>query len=127
MTHQIYDQESERNENDHEWTTDRLIDELFLCLVTDKKKSYGQAKDLMFRIPCTEQNPNASDEALEFVLNFNDLSPRVQKEFQAYCDANDRLRVKLLLKEVVMRIFENLDYDYAHERVMKKLRVKVTM
>ena len=122
MTNQIYDHES-ANEDDV-WTTSKFKNEFFIELIKIGKY-YEQAKEIIFRIPLTEQNPQSEMEALEFVINFNDLSPRMQKEFKEFTKINDKLHVKILLKEVAMMIFQNLDYAYAHQRVMKKLRVKV--
>lgn len=79
----------------------------------------------MYRIPLTEQNPKSEKEAVCFTLKFNDLSSRVQGEFLKYCRLYPSGYVTLLLKEIVMRLFENLDYNYAHMSVIKKLRVKV--
>jgi len=122
MSHQIYDRESPKE--DDVWTTSRFKNEFFVELIKIGKY-YEQAKQLIFKIPLTEQNPKSEIEALEFVININDLSPKVQKEFQEYCKVNDKLHVKILLKDVVIMIFENLDYEYAHQRVMKRLRVKM--
>jgi len=110
--------------DDHEWTTGRLKDEFFLCLAKNASY-YLQARDTMYRIPLTEQNPISENEAVPFVINFNDLSSRVHGEFLEYCKLFPSGNVTLLLKEVVIKLFENLDYNYAHMSVMKKLRVKV--
>lgn len=110
--------------DDHEWTTCRVKDEFFLCLAKNARY-YLEAKDLMYRIPLTEQNPATESEGLPFVINFNDLSSRVQNEFLKYCELFPSGNITLLLKEVVIKLFENLDYNYAHMSVMKKLRVKV--
>ena len=141
MTSLIFDKDSEKEEE--YWTNARLQDEFFLDLtkprreikiidgngVTDKsihfKKYYYQTFLKMYRIPLTEQHPKSEREAVTFVINFSDLSPKVQAEFLEYCKLYDKRHVTLLLKEVVIRLFENLDYDYAHMSVMKNLRVSV--
>jgi hypothetical protein len=112
--------------DDHEWTTDRVKDEFFLCLVrAPKKKYYEQAKSLMYRIPFIAQFPKSEEEAVPFVINFSDLSSRVQSEFKEYCTLYNKKQVGLFLKEIVIQLFENLDYEYTHMSVMKKLRVLV--
>lgn len=112
--------------DENEWTTGRFKDEAFLSLVkTPDRKYYEQAKALMYRIPLTKQNPKSEDEAIPFVIDFNDLSSRVQGEFLEYCRLYSDTKVRILLKEIVIRLFENLDWNYAHMSVMKKLRVKI--
>lgn len=109
--------------DDHEWTTDRLKDEFFLSLT--KNGYYLQAKNLIYRIPLTEQNPKSEKEVVTFIINFKDLSSRVQNEFLEYSKLYPCGNIILLLKEIVIRLFENLDYNYTHMSVMKKLRVKL--
>ena len=72
--------------DESEWTTGRLKDEFSLSLEkAPNRKYYEQAKALMFRIPLTEQNPKTEDEEVPFVIDFKDLSSRVQCEFLEYC------------------------------------------
>jgi hypothetical protein len=114
------------DQNKEYWTTSRLEDEFFLCLTkVEDKKYYQQAKELMYRIPLTEQHPKTEEEALPFKIKFSDLPRRVQEEFTDYCKLYDKRDVTLLLKRIVIRLFENLNYDYAHSSVMKKLRVSL--
>jgi hypothetical protein len=80
---------------------------------------------MMFRIPLTEQYPASDAEAEPFTIDFSDLSSKVQKEFIEYAKINNKRRITIFLKQVVIRLFENLDYNYAHMSVMRKLRVKV--
>ena len=62
-----------------DWTTGRLKDEIFLSLTkAADNKYYDQAKDLIFRIPLTEQSSKSMEESLPFVINFSDLSSRVK-------------------------------------------------
>lgn len=125
------------------WTSSYLQDRLFLDLtrvrgqikifndnaVTDNvihyKKYYRQACAKMYRIPLTEQHPKSKNEAVFFKIRISDLSPAVREQFMDYCRLYNKRRVTVLLKQVVIKIFENLDYDYAHLSVMKKLRVSV--
>jgi len=131
------------NEEEEYWSTGYFKDQFFLDLtkpkreikiidgtgVTNKsihfKKYYYQAFLKMYRIPLTKQHPKSEEEAVSFIINFKDLSPKVQSEFIEYCKLYDKKHFTLLLKEVVIRLFENFDYDYAHMSVMKKLRVSV--
>ena len=112
--------------DESEWTTGRLKDEFFLCLVkVPDNKYYEQAKTLMYRIPLTAQYPQNEQEAVPFVINFSDLSSRVQSEFKQYCTVHKKNQVGIFLKEVLIRVFENLDYEYAHMSVMRKVRIKL--
>jgi len=112
--------------DESKWTASRFKDEFFICLTKiGNKKYYEQAKGLIYRIPLTEQNPKSEKEAVLFIINFNDLSSRVQNEFLEYCELYPIGNVTLLLKEIVIRLFENLDFNYAHMSVMRKLRVKM--
>ena len=138
MSRLIFDKKKDRGEDEdeanvqqeeeegEEWTTGRLKDEFFLCLVKAPDNTYyDQAKDLMFRIPLTRQVPKTTEEALPFIINFSDLSSAVKSEFREYCTLYNKKHVGLFLKEIVIRLFENLDYEYAHMSVMKKLRILV--
>lgn len=89
------------------------------------RKYYRQAIAKMYRIPLTEQHPKSKEEAVIFKIHFSDLTRRVQEEFLDYCRLYDKKYVTIFLKQVVIRLFENLDFDYAHMSVMKKLRVSV--
>ena len=130
--------------DDSEWTSGKFKDAFFLDLTRAEgeikkiddngvarnnihyKKYYRQAKSKMYRIPLTKQNPNSEQTGTVFVIDFKDLSSRVQCEFLDYCRLYSKSNVTLLLKEIVMRLFENLDYNYAHMSIMKKLRVKIS-
>jgi hypothetical protein len=112
--------------DESEWTTDRLKNEFFLCLAkAPDNKYYEDAKALMYKIPLTPQYPHSELEAIPLIINFADLSSRVQSEFKQYCIINNKKKVGLFLKEIAIRLFENLDYGYAHMSVMRKLRIKV--
>jgi hypothetical protein len=125
------------------WTNAKFQDEFFLELTKPRrelkiidgngvtnisvhfKKYYYQTFLKMYRIPLTEQHPKSKEERIPFVIEFKDLSPIVQAEFKEYCKLYNKRQIALFLKEVVIRLFENLDYEYAHMSVMKKLRVMV--
>ena len=125
------------------WSTEYLQDQFFLdlikakseikilgrCGVTNKiihyKRYYRQAICKMNRIPLTNQFPKTKEEAVIFKIKFSDLSPRVQDEFIDYCRLYEKRQVSVFLKQVVIRLFENLDYDYAHKSVMRNLRISI--
>jgi hypothetical protein len=146
MSRLIFDKKDPLHDNDDdsiEWTTGRFIDEFFLdiCKATNEiklicdhgisgkaihyRKYYRQAISKFFRIPLTEQDPKSEEEAVPFIIDFNDLSSRVQCEFLQYCRLYSDREVRILLKLIVISIFENLDWNYTHMSVMKKLRVKI--
>ena len=140
MTQLIFDSSSDDDQD--EWTSERLADEFFLDLsrtrsetkvpdgngeerILHYRKYYKQARDLIFRIPLTEQYPT-EEEGLPFVIDWSDLSAKVQADFSEYCKLYNKKRIRVFLKQVVIRLFENLDYSYAHMSVMKKLRVRLS-
>src|SRR6266540_1854273 len=120
MTQLIWDVDGEytRNELHHRWTTSRLADEFFLDLTKTKreikiidgagvtnnsihyKKYYRQAISKMYKIPLTEQHPKSEKAAVLFVINFSDLSAKVQSEFIEYHRLYDKKQVTLFLKQV---------------------------
>ena len=140
MTQLIFDKNPDDDQD--RWTDERLKDEFFLDLTKTRceikvldlgvdhivhyRKYYKQARDLMFRIPFTEQYPKTEEEAVPFVIDWSDLSTKVQAEFSEYCKHYSKQRVRIFLKQVVIRLFENLDYSYAHMSVLKKLRVRLS-
>lgn len=107
--------------------TSNKVEGLFKCggLFVSNKKYYIQAIEKMYRIPLTEQHPKSKEEAVPFIINLSDLSPTVKSQLKQYCELHNKRQVTLLLKQVVIRLFENLDYDYAHMSVMKKLRIAI--
>jgi len=122
----VYPIDNKRDSEARDWTTGRLKEEFFLCLVkAPEKKYYSQAKDLMFRIPLTQQYSKSDQESVPFIINFSDLTARVQAEFKDLCIDYDKAQITLFLKEVVIRLFENLNYEYTHMSVLKKLRVSI--
>ena len=105
------------------WTEQCLIDELFLQLATTKRvashngrcgivvhKYYDQAFALRRYIPIAKPVP-------KFVVNTCDLSTRVLAELKVLDDA------QIVLKQVVARIFENIDAIEFHISIVKSLEV----
>jgi hypothetical protein len=129
LTRLIFDKKDANillNVGECKWTTARLRDEFFVDLTKiGNKKYYEQAKDLIYRIPLTKQYPKSEEEGVPFKIIFNELSIKVQAELIEYCRSHDKRQVTIFLKEVVIRLFENIDFEYSHMSVMKKLRVKV--
>lgn len=121
-------------EEKKEWSNGYLKNQFSLSLTKTKsdtdnslflsdRKYYRQAIDLMYRIPLTQQYPKSIEEAVPYVIYLSDLPTRVKTEFEQYCKLYNKRQITLLLKDIVMVLFENLDYDYTHLRVMRKLRV----
>ena len=114
---------------DEFWTTEYLVDKLFLCLaevketIVDKdtcreihvRKYYRQARELFKWIPIAKPSP-------VFVISISDLTPEIKNEIVAI-DSEDTLTYAL--KQAVGRIFENLDFDYYHLSIAKNLKVKL--
>ena len=115
-------------EKEEQWTTECLVDELFLQLAAIKetitdcnrreipvRKYYRQARELMRRIPIARPAP-------DFVINISDLQmPKIRKELEALIAYPKTLRY--VLTQAVGRIFQNLDFEYYHLSIAKNLRV----
>jgi hypothetical protein len=111
------------------WTTECLVDQLFLCLAGTKeyittnknddtipvKKYYSQARRLMKWIPIARPAP-------EFVINIGDLKSKVRKEIESIIDSP--MTLQYVLTQAVGRIFENIDFDYYHLSIARNLKVK---
>lgn len=114
-----------------DWTAERLKEEFFLCLASASEKKYNdqgkavtvrkyyaQARYKMYLIPVAKPS-------LPFVIYFSDLSPRIKEGFRDYCKEINERNITLFLKEVAGRFFENLDFEYYHDSIMKGLRVRI--
>lgn len=131
MTKLIFDHVEEKP--DDLWTTERIIDELFLDLTRASceirkfdengvsrtihyKKYYRQALNKMYRIPLWKPKPS-------FIVSISDISERVKKELDDYYKTGYKYRFNYIVTEAVGRIFENIDAAYFHNSIMKNLKV----
>jgi hypothetical protein len=126
----VLEQDSEGRNNQKEyWTTECLVDQLFLNLCSSRqtitndkgrtitvRKYYRQARELMKWIPIAKLSSN------EFVIYISDLTPTVRKEIESI--ANSPKILRYILTQAVGRIFENLDFEYYHLSVARNLRVR---
>jgi hypothetical protein len=107
------------------WTTERLIDELYLYLIKcdiriddadglKKSKYEKQAEYLMYRIPVYQPVPS-------FIVNINDLDDRLKKELTSL-DYNSLTRI---LGESIARIFQNMNERYFNLSVKKMLKCEL--
>ncbi len=129
----IFDKEG-NNPNDL-WTTERFKEMFFLYLTTvteivnstdpfsfgkdiTVKKYYRQARDIMYLISVFRPVP-------VFVIDFSDLSPKLQMEFTDFCKAYNQHTITLFLKEIAGRFFENLNYEFFHGSIMRLLKVRL--
>jgi hypothetical protein len=124
-----FEQNSEgRNEQKEYWTTECLVDQLFLNLCSSRQtiindngrtftvgKYYSQAHRLMKWIPIAKPAP-------EFVINISDLKPEVRKEIESIIDSP--MTLQYVLTQAVGRIFENIDLNYYHLSIARNLKVK---
>ena len=107
-----------------EWTTARLIDELFLELDSIKeidekngliKRGYEErAKWLIYRIPVYRPVP-------KFIINFSDLSIRIKEEL---ADLDDEALNNVII-ESIGRIFENINERYFRLSVRRFLKWEI--
>lgn len=114
------------------WSTDFLIQELFLKLAETKQtiivdysglqqlqqqqaivsKYYRQAERLKYRIPIEDPKP-------EFIIELGDLDDRLIAELQTIDNP------EYVLSQAVGRIFENIDSRYYHLSIAKLLKVRL--
>jgi hypothetical protein len=131
MTKFIFDHSNESL--DILWTTERLIDELFIDLSSTSceikklgndgvyqiihfKKYYRQALNKFYRIPLWTPAPS-------FIISISDLSEKVKSELDNYYKAGCRNMFNYIVTEAVGRLFENIDRIYFHQSIMKNLKV----
>ena len=111
------------------WTTEKLIDELFLHLASiseivvndsgDKirvRKYYRRATELGRWIPIARPPP-------EYIVDKSDLNDGLRKELLDEITSNDGRQH--VLKEAVGRIFENLNFERYHLSIARNLVVKL--
>jgi hypothetical protein len=111
------------------WTSEKVIDELFLHLARVKeiatdgngdkitvKKYYQRARDIFKRIPVARPPP-------EYLIDKSDLNERLRKELLEEITSNDARHD--VLKEAAGRIFENLNFEYYHLSVARNLKVRL--
>jgi hypothetical protein len=101
-----------------EWTTDRLVDELYLNLMSVRKgftrKYQTQAEDLMYKIPVHRPIP-------AFRVEKSDLSDRIKSELRSLGDKTlDRV-----MKEGIGKIFEVIDEIYFLLSVKRLLKWEI--
>lgn len=116
---------SEKENRQDEWTTWRLIDELYLYLMKydirineadgiKKSKYEKQTEELMYRIPVYEPIPS-------FIVNVNDLNDKLKEELKIL-DTNSLADV---MNEAVGRLFENVNERYFRLSVKRLLKCEL--
>jgi hypothetical protein len=113
-------------DDNEEWTTECLIDELFFSLVkireyiTNSKgrkirvpKYYRRARDILKWIPISRPAP-------VFIINISDLPERILKELKQVKESDARAYI---LTQAVGRIFENVDFKCYHLSIARNLCV----
>jgi len=106
------------------WSTERLVDELFLELDNVKEldeksgltkmKYEERAKWLIHRIPVYRPTP-------AFIINLSDLSTKIKEELADL----DNETLDYVLKETIGRIFEGIDQRYFRLSVRRFLKWKI--
>jgi hypothetical protein len=110
------------------FTTEALIDELFLCLAGSHeivinsennkqitvRKYYRQARELLKWIPIAGADS-------PFIIYLSDLTPQIKQEFNGLTLTT----VRYILKEAAGRLFENLDFNYYHLSIARNLKVRL--
>jgi hypothetical protein len=111
------------------WTTQKLIDELFLHLMHieeivtndsgDKitvRKYPRLAAELGRYIPIARPTP-------EYVIDKSDLNDRLRKELLDEITSSDARQD--VLREAIGRIFENLNFERYHLSIARNLKVRL--
>lgn len=106
------------------WTDAKLKYEFFLDLskVPDTeifyldRKYYAQAKYLMYRIPVYSPAPS-------YIINISDLSPKCKQEFIDFVNLNSKRDIEYFLKDIAVKFFERVNYDYTNQSVIPRLKV----
>jgi hypothetical protein len=111
------------------WTTEKLVDELFLCLVSisesvsdDKgetisvRKYPRRARELRKWIPVARPPP-------EYIIDKPDLNEKLRTEVMEEITSEEARQY--VLKEAVGRIFENLDSEEYHLSIARNLVVRL--
>jgi hypothetical protein len=100
-----------------EWTSNRLIEEPYICLMKSPATDYQKkASELMYRIPVWRPNPC-------FEIKISDLSDQVKKELDSIWRYKRQLHY--ILKEAVSRIFANVNDRYFLLSVKRLLQVRL--
>lgn len=115
-----------------EFTTEALVDALFLDLAgikqivtneqNDKmvtvRKYYHQALELSKGIPISKPTPS-------FTISISDLTPQVRNEL-VNTAASHPDALNHILKQAVGRLFENLDFERYHLSIARNLKVRLS-
>jgi hypothetical protein len=106
-------------ENQDQWTTNRVIEELHYYLESlidsEGNRRYAkQAKELIYRIPIYQPTPS-------FYIYRGDLTDRLEIELASY----DEISRQDILKTAVGRLLENINFRYYIESVKRLLKVEV--
>jgi hypothetical protein len=112
--------------DDERWTTECLVDELFLHLANFKitiennqgqtlevKKYYQQANELLPRIPVGKPTPT-------FIIYLSDLTHKILQELKESTKEEKRY----VVMKAVGRIFENINSRLYHLSIARKLKVQ---
>jgi len=110
---------SDVTNNPISWTTDRLVEELYLNLMSIRRDKtarvyQGQAEHLIYRIPIHKPTPY-------FIVELSHLSYKVKKELH---DLDDK-SLDRVMKEAIGRIFENINERYFLLNVKKLLKWEI--
>ena len=111
------------------WTTEKLIDELFLLLVSvsesvsddtgetiSVRKYPRRARESRKWIPVARPPP-------EYIIDKSDLNEKLRSELLEEITSEEARQH--VLKEAVGRIFENLGFEYYHLSIARNLKVRV--
>jgi hypothetical protein len=111
------------------WTTEKLIDELFFCLVNISEivsndrgdsvsvRKYSQrSRELCRWIPLAMPSP-------EYIINKSDLNEKLRTELLEEITSEEARQY--VLKEAVGRIFENLNFERYHLSIARNLVVRL--
>lgn len=108
-------QETCEQSDKDQWSTAKVIDKLFLCLINVEenrlRKYLQQAKCLIYRIPIYQPTPS-------FIINITDLTDKIKQELANSDDES----LHDILTEAIARIFECVNKRYFNLSVRHLLK-----
>jgi hypothetical protein len=133
----IDSQPNKDTDTEEEWTTAKLKDEFFSDMTKvpnteifySDRKYYALAKEIIYKIPVYTKKelihniPVYKPAPPTFTFNVSDLGSKCKDEFIEFVTLNSKNDIEFFLKDIAVKFFENIDYFYTHNSVIRHLKV----